>query len=214
VKFAAAVVAGLMTAAFFSNASAQEPACRVVRAYGASLVQDCGKQLHAFSLSLLEDKLRFPGMMRAISGDVHGRLYFECPVAPMCESEPSVRFVFIDAGRWNKTSKDDQAIYQTLRSTLGRGPPQMFPTPCPVFDVSIGELPGRAVCFDASEVNAGDNAGNVVAVVAADDHVGFLLTFTKSNQSAAELRENVLEMIPRFEIRRASGDSALLEWFR
>jgi hypothetical protein len=211
VKFAAAVVAGLMTAAFFSNASAQEPACQVVRAQGASLVQDCGKQLYAFSLSLLETRLRF---MMEISGDVHGHLYFQCPVAPMCESEPSVRFVFIDAGRWNKSSKDDQAIYQTLRSTLGRGPPQMFPTPCPVFDVSIGELPGRAVCFDASEVNAGDNAGNVVAVVAADDHVGLLLTFTKSNQSAAELRENVLEMIPRFKTQRASGDSALLEWFR
>jgi hypothetical protein len=207
VKFAAAVVAGLMTAVLLSNASAQQPACRVVRAQGASLVQDCGKQLYAFSLSLLETRLRF---MMEISGDVHGRLYFECPVAPMCEPEPFVNFVFVDAGRWNKSSKDEQAIYQTVRSTLGRGrEPQMLPTACPVFDVSIGELPGRAVCFDASEVNA----GNLVVVVAADDHVGLFLTFTKSNQSAAELQENVLEMIPRFEIRRASGDSALLEWF-
>jgi hypothetical protein len=212
VKFAAAVVACLISAFALSDALAQEPTCRFVRAQEASFVEDCGKQLHAFRLTLLEAKLGSSGVRREILGDMHGRFSFPCPMEPICGYEPFISGFFVSAEQWNKSLKDEQAIYQAVRSNplMRGGPqPQMPPAACPLFDVVIDGMRGRGVCLGATGVKG----GNIVIVIAADDHVGLALSF-QQDRSADELRDEVLEMMPRFKTERATGDSALLEWFR
>jgi hypothetical protein len=211
VKFAAAVVAGLISAFALSDASAQEPACRFVRALGAGFVEDCGKQLNAFRLILLETKLGSTGVRREVLGDMHGRFSFPCPIEPMCGSEPFISGFFVSAEPWNNSPKDEQAIYQAVRSNpLMRGgpPPQMPPASCPVFEIVIDGMRGRGVCLGVTDVK---NA-NIVVVIAADDRVGFAMSF-QQYRSAGELRDEVLEMMPRFKIERATGDK-VSEWFR
>jgi hypothetical protein len=211
VKFAAAVVAGLISAFALSDAFAQEPACQFVRALGAGFVEDCGKQLNAFRLILLEAKLGSTGVRREVLGDMHGRFSFPCPIEPMCGNEPFISGFFVSAELWNKSPKDEQAIYQAVRSNpLMRGgpPPQMPPAACPVFDVVIDGMRGRGVCLGVTEVKN----GNIVVVVAADDRVGLAMSF-QQYRSAGELRDEVLEIMPRFKIERATGDS-VSEWFR
>jgi hypothetical protein len=211
VKFAAAVVAGLISAFALSDASAQEPACRFVRAVGAGFVEDCGKQLNAFRLILLETKLGSTGVRREVVGDMHGRFSFPCPIEPMCGSEPFISGFFVSAEQWNNSPKDELAIYQAVRSNpLMRGgpPPQMPPAACRVFDVVIDGMRGRGVCLGVTDVK---NA-NIVVVIAADDRVGFAMSF-QQYRSASELRDEVLEMMPRFKIERATGDK-VSEWFR
>jgi hypothetical protein len=213
VKFAAAVVACLISAFALSDASAQEPTCRFVRAVGAGFVEDCGKQLNAFRLILLEAKLGSSGVRRDVLGDMHGRFSFPCPVEPICgyQHEPFISGFFVSAEQWNSSPKDEQAIYQAVRSNpLMRGgpPPQMPPAACSVFDVVIDGMRGRGVCLGVTDVKG----GNIVVVVAADDRVGLALSF-QQYRSAGELRDEVLELMPRFKIERATGDS-VLEWFR
>jgi hypothetical protein len=211
VKFAAAAVAGLISAFAFSVAFAQEPACRFVRALGAGFVEDCGKQLNAFRLILLEAKLGSIGVRREVLGDMHGRFSFPCPIEPICGYEPFISGFFVSAEQWNKSPKDEQAIYQAVRSNpLMRGgpPPQMPPAACPVFDVAIDGMRGRGVCLGVTDVK---NA-NIVVVIAADDRVGLAMSF-QQYRSASELRDEVLEIMPRFKIERATGDS-VSEWFR
>jgi hypothetical protein len=183
------------------------------------MVADCGKQLNAFRLILLEAKFGPSGMRRAVSGDVHGRFSFPCTVEPICGDEPFIEGFFVSAERWNKSSKDEQAIYQTARSVMAIGwsfagdpQPQMPAAACPVFDGSVDGTPARAVCFDVTEGKAGNMV--VVVVAGADDHLGVLLSFRQQDRSAIELRDEVLEILPRFKIERANGDSALLSWFR
>jgi hypothetical protein len=85
----------------------------------------------------------------------------------------------------------------------------MPPPACTLFDVSIAGTPGRAVCFDET-----GGKGSSVFVIAADDRVAFLLSFSQQNISANALREKVVELLPHFKIERASGDAALMKWFR
>jgi hypothetical protein len=210
-KLAAAVIAGLISAFALSDAFAQEPACQFVRGLGAGFVEDCGKQLNAFRLVLLETKLGSIGVRREVLSDMHGRFSFPCPVEPMCGYEPFISGFFVSAEQWNNSPKDEQAIYQAVRSNpLMRGgpPPQMPPAACPVFDVVIDGMRGRGVCLGATDVK---NA-NLVVVIAADDRVGLALSFQKY-RSADQLRDEVLEMMPRFKIERATGDK-VSEWFR
>jgi hypothetical protein len=70
-------------------------------------------------------------------------------------------------------------------------------------------MAGRAVCFDETGVK-----GSSVFVVATDDRAGFLLAFFQQGMSANTLKEKVAELLPRFKIERATGDAALMKWFK
>jgi hypothetical protein len=204
----------LISATTLSNASAQEPTCRVVRVEGTSWLEECGKQLNSYSLSLSETKLGLSDIKREGWWDMHGRFSFSCPVEPICGNEPIIGGTFIDSESWNNSSKDEGAIFQVLRPlmamSLRGGAPSEVPTSaCPLFDVSIDGMAGRAVCFDEAKMGGGN-----VVVVAASDHVGFLLIFSQSDQSANVVRKEALELLPRFKIERATGDVALLKWMR
>src|ERR1700761_9623322 len=57
------------------------PECHGVMSGRAGFVEQCGDQLRAWSLTLSEFK-------RERESDLHGRFYFNCPIAPMCKDEP------------------------------------------------------------------------------------------------------------------------------
>jgi hypothetical protein len=218
-RLAAAAFAILALAALLSVASAQESGCRIVRASKAGFLEDCGKQLNSFTISLSEASLGASGVEREAFSDLHGYFSFPCPVAPMCGREASIGGFFVDAENWSKSTKDEQAIYRIARSVpmmalswsfAGGEPAPMPPVACPVFDVSVGDMTGRAVCFDQAAVKG----GNMIVAVVADDKVGMVLSFHRPNGSSAQLRDEVLGLMPRFKIERATGDVGLMRWFR
>ena len=136
----------------------------------------------------------------------------------MCEGEPAISGFFVPWATWQNSAKDEKAIYETLRSVpmmavswsfVGGQPRPLPPLTCPLFDVSVGDMTGRAVCFGDAETKA----GYVVAVVA-DDHIGFLLAFYQQDNSASTLKSKADELLPRFKIERATGDVGLMRWFR
>jgi hypothetical protein len=204
-KLAAAVIAGLISVVASSIALAEIPACSPVTSSGAGFVVECGKQLYSYNLSLSEPKLGLSGIKREVGLDLHGRFAFSCPVEPMCANEPAVGGFFVAPAEWLGSSKDEQAIFQVLRDMPwpGGGMPPIPSASCPVFDVLIGGMNGRAVCFDQS-----------VVVVATDDRVGFLLYFSLRDKPSDVLKDRVLEMLPRFEIERATGEAGLKRWLR
>jgi hypothetical protein len=155
-------------------------------------------------LKLLEFK-------REAGRDLHGRFSFYCPIELMCEGEPTIVGIFVAAEKWQTSAKDERAVFEMANalSYPHRPLPPMPSLACPLFDVSIDGIAGRAVCFDESDVKGGN-----VFVVAADDRVAFLLGFYQRNKSANALKEKVVELLPRFKIERATGDAALLKWFR
>jgi hypothetical protein len=202
---AIAVIACLISVALSLQALAQDQACNPVTASGAGFLVECGKQLYSFNLSLSEAKLGISGIKREVGLDLHGRFAFACPVEPMCANEPAVGGSYIAPAGWLSSSRDEQTIFQVLRNMPWPGVSSL-PIPsasCPAFDVSIGGMNGRAVCFDES-----------VVIVAADDRVGFLLYFSQRDKPAAVLKNKVLEMLPRFEIERATGEVGLKRWLR
>ncbi len=204
-KLAAAVIACLVSVALSVNALAQDEACSPVSTSGAGLLVECGKQLYSFNLSLPESKLGSSNIKREVVRDLHGRFAFVCPIEPMCANEPIVGGTFVTPSKWLSSSRDEQAIFEILRNMPWPGVSSL-PIPsasCPVFDVWIGGMNGRAVCFDES-----------VVLVAADDRVGFLLYFSQRDRSATVLKGKVLEMLPRFEIERATGEIGLKRWLR
>jgi hypothetical protein len=207
--FAGVLLVISLTAATVYPASAQSPPvtqeCRSVMAHGAAFLEQCGDRLNAWSLKLREFK-------REMGSDLHGRFSFYCPIEPMCEGEPSIGGRFVNRAEWQSGAKDERAIFELedrLRIPLRPVPPMPNPA-CPVFDVSFAGTAGRAVCFGEPGSN-----GSRVVVVAADDRVAFLLRFYQQDKSPDALKEKVvLEWLPRFEIERATGDAALLKWFR
>jgi hypothetical protein len=214
VRLAAAAVILLMSAAAPGNVLAQTEACRQVRAAPAGFLEQCGNELKSFSLNLSENKLH--QIRRRAEADLHGRFSFPCAIEPMCEGEPLIGGVFFAPESWQKSTRDEKAIHQLLQSSSlmarrsGQEPaPELPASACPVFDVSVDGVNGRAVCFNEQATKT----AHVIAVVA-DDRVGFVLTFSQKDQSANALRDKVIALVPRFSIERASGDAALLRWMR
>ena len=202
-RFAITLIASLISAAILSGAFALGgSACEVVEAGGPRFIENCGNQLHAFSLSISE---------RSEKHDMHGHFYFVCPDESMCAGEPSISGHFILPDIWLKSAKDERVIYQLMLFAppgggWGDRAPPMPSTVCSPFDVTIGWMAGRMVCFE--------EAGNMfVVLVASDDHVGFLLSFFAAHKTTGDLRDKVLEMLPRFKVERATGDAAL-KWLR
>jgi hypothetical protein len=211
-KFAVAIIALAISGFAAVAAVAQDVRpCRIVRAEGASFLEQCGNQLRSFSLSLTD-------IARSADHDIHGRFSFNCPIAPMCAGAPTIGGAFISPENWNRGPKDERAIFDALLqvprfAASWSGPVgTALPPPsvgCQIIDVSIGDMPGRAVCY-----NDDDKKGSSVVVVASDVDVGIVLTFHQREQSAADLRDRMLAIVPQFKVQRAAGDAALIRWVR
>jgi hypothetical protein len=181
--------------------------CQIVGVKDAGLLLICGDRLTGYLLTL-ED------VRRQVGNEVQGRFVFYCMLAPMCVDEPNVGGFFIDPVRWRNSAKDEPAMLDILQqhglvpaATAGADPKAPPPPACAVFDVTIGDLPGRAVCFDVAD-------GSAVLIIAGDDRVAFVLSFFQRHRTPGSLRERALEMIPQFKIQRPTGDLALLRWMR
>jgi hypothetical protein len=208
-KAAGAVVTGLVWATLCTPALADKPACRVIGVLGSSLLEQCGDQLHSFGLDLSDIK-------REVSNDQEGRFSFDCPVSIMCDGSPAIGGFYIDAERWKKSAKDAQAIGQMMQSqpitaenaaAISPGP---MPAPaCQPFDVAIGKASGKGVCFNDPATKTA-----TVAMIFADDDVGFLLNFSQKDIAADKLKESAVATLAKFKIERAKGDVGLLRWMR
>jgi len=102
-KWAVAVIACLMTAALSSQALSQDSACSPVMASGAGFVEECGKQLHAYDLTLLESGLGASGVRREAERDFYGRFGFPCPI--VCSGEPKVAGFLVAPAEWLRSAK-------------------------------------------------------------------------------------------------------------
>jgi hypothetical protein len=184
------------------SAAAAPQECRRVTQDRAGFLEKCGDRINAWRLTL--------PFKREILGDLHGRIFFHCGIEPMCEGEPTIGGQFVPHAEWQAGARDEHAIFElAVGSSVQPLPPMPHPA-CPLFDVSFGGMTGRAVCFGEPGVNRSS-----VIVVAADDRVAFLLRFYQQDKSPDALKEKVVfEWLPRFVIERATGDAALLKWFR
>jgi hypothetical protein len=181
--------------------------CQVVGVKDAGLLLLCGDRLNGFVLTL-ED------VRRQVGSEAQGRFVLLCVLAPMCEGEPNLGGFFIDPARWRDSAKDERAMLDILQqhglvpaAAVGTDPKVPPPPACAVFDVTIGDLPGRGVCFDVAD-------GSAVLVIAGDDRVALVLSFFQRNRTPGAIREKALETIPQFRMLRPTGDVALLRWMR
>lgn len=201
----AAATVGGASAQSTPLASAPAQECRRVKSFGTGFLEQCGDRLDAWRLIM-------PQSRREMGSDLHGRIFFRCAVELMCGGEPTIVGRFVNRAEWQNSARDERAMFE-LADDLRVPPrplPPMPPLDCPLFDISLAGMAGKAVCFGESGLN-----GSSVVVVAADDRVVFVLSFYQQDKSAEALKEKVvLEMLPRFKMERATGDAALLKWFR
>jgi hypothetical protein len=207
-RIACAVAIGLVSAVLGTPAFADEPACKVLGVLGAALLEQCGEQLHSFGLDLADIK-------REVQNDAEGRFTFDCPIPLMCEGSPSIGGFFVDAEKWKTSAKDAQTIGQIMESmpiTVENAPlssAKSAPAACAPFDVTIGGVSGKGACFDDATTKT-----TTVAMVFANDDVGFLLNFSQKDIAADKLKDSAVAMLPKFKIDRAKGDLGLLRWMR
>jgi len=204
------VVAALASATLPGNVRAEQaqPSCEVVQVHDIGLLEDCGEELRSFTLNLADLK-------REPRGDVSGRFSYACGLDMMCEGEPTITGFFVSPDSWQTGAKDEAAIFQALSgiplgSNAKKGASGKMPFPvCPITDVTVAGLPGRAVCFDETMMKGGN-----VVIVAGNNELAFLLVFYRKDQPSAALRDKMLELLPRFNIERVTGDVRLLRWIR
>jgi hypothetical protein len=210
-RLAAAIVSTLalaLASSAPSGAIAQDKlACQFIGVRDSGLLLMCGDRLLGYVLGL-ED------VRRQVATELPGRFIFRCILAPMCEDEPSIGGFFIDPAAWRDSAKDETAMLAILEqhglvpaAAPGADPRAPSPPACAVFDVTIGDLPGRAVCFDVAD-------GSAVVVIAGDDRVALVLSIFQRKQTPGAVREKALDIIPQFKMARPTGDVALLKWMR
>jgi hypothetical protein len=207
-RLAGAVAIGLVSMTLCAPALADEPACKVIGVLGASLLQQCGDQLHSFGVDLDDRR-------REVSNDPDGRFSFDCPVPLMCTGSPSIGGFFVDADKWKKSAKDASTISQIMQSppataeNADASAPKPAPAACEAFDVAIGGASGKGACFDDTATKTA-----TVAMVLVDDDVAFLLNFSQKGIAADKLKDSVVTTLAKFKIERAKGDVGLLRWMR
>jgi hypothetical protein len=207
-----AFLLGLTSSAFAQDRPAQDERrnCHILRGAGSSFLEDCGDRLHSFTLAFNDSR-------HMVDRDQQGRFSFLCTFGPMCVNEPKISGFFIKPEEWNNGAKDEAAIIAAFqgvplmsgawsRPAVQPAPP---PATCPVFDVAIDNLEGRAACYGGAE-----GKWSAVVIVVADDRVGIVLSFFQADHDAEAVRSKVLALVPKFGIQRASGDAGLKGWIR
>src|SRR5262249_52893608 len=124
--------------------------CQFVGVRDSGLLLICNDRLTGFVLNLAD-------VRRQVATEMPGRFAFRCVLAPMCADEPNIGGFFFDPAVWRDSVKDDAAMLDILQqhglvpaAAIGAQPGRP-PVACAVFDVTIGDLPGRATCFDVAD---------------------------------------------------------------
>lgn len=204
----APAVIGVSSAQSLSAAPSTVQECQGFSAGGgAAFVEQCGDRLHAWRLTLP----RSFNLLGHAQNDWHGRFFFNCEIEPMCKGETAIIGRFVPLVGWQQSSRNERDIYElTDRLTYPWRPlPPMPPIACPLYDVVLAGMSGRAVCFSDP-----GGSGSTVVVVVADDRVAFLLSFYQRDMSVSVLKDEVSELLSRFRVERATGDAALMRWLR
>ena len=219
----AALLAGILFAGVFSETSAFGEDCKVVQSRAASYLEQCGDKLRSFSLQMSDQS------WQAVAG-LRGKNWFVCrtPIearpsmievlsgagenpGTLCPGEPVVGFSFVAAAYWKSSNKDDAAIMEALATSSIAAYEPALPASaiaCPVWDVSVATMPGRALCLTVGPAS-------IIAVVSGDDKNAFVLAFTQANSSVEALKEKVSKsLLPKFAIEQATGEAGLLRWMQ
>jgi hypothetical protein len=158
--------------------------------------------------------LNLNDVRRQVVTELPGRFAFRCVLAPMCDDEPNIGGFFVDPAIWRNSAKDDHAILDILQqhglvpaAAPGAQPGVSPPVACAVFDVTVGDLPGRGACFDVAD-------GSAVVIIAGDANVAFVLSFFQNRRTPGAMREKALDLIPQFKMTHPTGDVALMRWMR
>jgi hypothetical protein len=173
-------------------------ACQILRIVTASILERCGERLRSLTLSINE--IRYAARPLDQTTFLLG-----CPIEPMCADEPHIIGWFMTPGPWQASDRGEPEVSEVLRS---RPQAPSFPV-CEAFDVKVADLAGRAVCYQFP-----DTGMAAIGVVVADDQTGLVLVFEKKTPDWAALRDQVLEKLPLFQARRASGDAGLIRWMK
>src|SRR5207244_3356215 len=127
-----------------------------------------------------------------VSGDLHGRFSFKCPIDVMCADEPEIYGWFIEPRIWQQSNKNAKAVIDLLQKKLSYGGPmEHLESLCETFDIQIAGIDGRAACLQVPQLSA-------IVAVAADADVGFILVFHQHDLSWMALRDKVQHILPRF----------------
>jgi hypothetical protein len=188
------------------------PTCQILGLRPDAVLEQCGDKVRSISLAMRD-------IARVVSIDgSSGAMVFVCPVQQICSGEPVISGWLVDPRRWTKSARDEDTLFALLLTPpaviarRGRNPwtDQPHPTAsCPMFDIQIAGLSGRAVCYVAEN----QKSAGLFAVVA-NDEVGFVMAFRSDELDTPGLREKVLTILPRFQIEVATGDHGLLRWIR
>ena len=223
VRRATAFLAGVLFAGVVCETPAFGEDCKFVQSRAASYLEQCGDKLRSFSLQMSDQS------WQAVAG-LRGKNWFVCRThiearpsmlevlsgagenpGTLCPGEPVVGFSFVAAAYWKNSSKDDAAILEALATSSIAAFEPAIPVSaiaCPVWDVTVAEMPGRALCLTVGPAT-------IVAVVSGDDKNAFVLAFSQADSNVEALKDKVSKtLLPKFAVEHATGDAGLLRWLQ
>jgi hypothetical protein len=200
----------LLLVASFAPAHAERVSpCKTIRAKGAAFLQLCGGALlRSFALSM-------QGTERTAVHEYSNKFRFSCRPG-FCQGEPDISGSFIDPDAWTRSKQDEAAVFDILASQAGwklLGSEQHFRgifKPSCDRSVTVAGLPGRMICYNTGS-SAADSSPTVI-MVAADDQVGFMLSF--QSLDSKNVRDDAVSALRAFNLERGEGDVTLERWFR
>jgi hypothetical protein len=183
--------------------------CKVLRADGAAILQQCGRELRSFALSMT-------GTERTAVKEHTNKFRFSCRPG-FCQGEPDITGRFIDPRAWTRSKQDESTIFDILASEAGwkmlgseqhfRG---VFKPSCELSHVTLAGMPGQMICYKTEPAAAGSS---IVVMVVADADVGLMVTFQGSDLK--DVLDFAVSSLRVFGAERGRGDAGLFErWFR
>jgi hypothetical protein len=187
---------------------AQMEPCKVLRMDGAAILQQCGRELRSFALSM-------DGTERTAIKEHTNKFRFSCRPG-FCQGEPDITGRFIDPRAWTRSKQDEAAIFDILASEAGwkmLGSEQhfrsVFKPSCELSHVTLAGLPGQMICYKTEPATAGSST---IVMVVADSDVGLMVTFHGSDPK--DVLDFAVSSLRVSSPERGRGDVVLFErWF-
>jgi hypothetical protein len=187
-----------------------EERCKVLRADGAAILQQCGRELRSFALSM-------DGTERTPIKEHTNKFRFSCRPG-FCQGEPDITGRFIDPKTWARSKQDEASIFDILAAEAGwkllgseqhfRG---VFKPSCELSHVTLAGMPGQMICYKTEPAAA--PGSSIVVMVVADADIGLMVTFHGSDPK--DVLDFAVSSLRVFSSERGRGDAVLFErWFR
>jgi hypothetical protein len=183
--------------------------CKVLRANGAAILQQCGRELRSFALSM-------NGTERTAAWEHTNKFRFSCRPG-FCQGEPDITGWFIDPLAWTRSKQDEASIFDILASEAGwkllkseQYFRSVFKPSCELSHVTLAGLPGQMICYKTEPAGA---VSSMVVMMVADAEIGLLVQFQGSDPK--DVLDFAVSSLRVFDLGRARGDAALFErWFK